>query len=178
MPYKDPLRKKVEDRKYYLQHREEIIERATNYNRAHPEKRRVIDSKYWKKYYEANKENLNEANREYKLKKRHININFKLLHNIRGRVYKVLKRNSKRGSTLELIGCSVESLKKHLEKQFKSGMTWANHGKWHIDHIIPCCKFDLTKASEQRKCFHYTNLQPLWAEENLKKCKSLYREES
>jgi desulfoferrodoxin (superoxide reductase-like protein) len=56
-----------------------------------------------------------------------------------------------------------------LEKQFKLGMNWDNYGRsgWHIDHIKPCASFDLTKKEEQLKCFHYTNLQPLWARENL-----------
>lgn len=69
------------------------------------------------------------------------------------------------------MGCSTETLKLHLEKQFKPGMTWGNHGVkgWHIDHIKPCASFDLTKPDDQLKCFHYTNLQPLWWHENLSK---------
>jgi hypothetical protein len=70
---------------------------------------------------------------------------------------------------MELIGCNIKFLKKYLKKQFKSGMSWSNYGKWHIDHIIPCIKFDLRKESEQRKCFNYSNLQPLWAEDNRRK---------
>lgn len=62
-----------------------------------------------------------------------------------------------------------KQLKKHLEIKFTKGMSWENYGKWHVDHIKPCAKFDLTKESEQRKCFHYTNLQPLWAIDNFKK---------
>ena len=75
---------------------------------------------------------------------------------------------------MKLIGCSIESLKNYLEKQFKKDMTWHNHGLygWHIDHIRPCISFDLIKKSEQKKCFHYTNLQPLWAKENLSKGKT------
>jgi hypothetical protein len=57
----------------------------------------------------------------------------------------------------------------HLQKQFKEGMTKENHGLWHIDHIRPISSFDLTKPEQQIKCFHYTNLQPLWAKENLSK---------
>jgi len=68
-----------------------------------------------------------------------------------------------------MLGCTINELWIHLEKQFKQGMTRQNHGKWHIDHIIPCVSFDLTKPEEQSKCFHYTNLQPLWASENLAK---------
>ena len=48
-------------------------------------------------------------------------------------------------------------------------MSWNNYGKWHVDHIRPCIDFDLSKPEEQQKCFHYTNLQPLWAEENMRK---------
>ena len=177
MPYKDPLRKKEEDRKYYIVNREEIIKRNTKYNKEHPEKRKVIRAKYWKKYYIENKYTLNEKNRIYKLNKRHSDINFKILHTLRGRLHNVLKGTLKRTSTIRLLGCTIEFFKKHLESKFSEGMNWNNHGLWHIDHIIPCCKFDLTRESEQKKCFHYTNLQPLWAQDNLTKCKALYREE-
>ncbi|GAI33061.1 unnamed protein product, partial [marine sediment metagenome] len=61
--------------------------------------------------------------------------------------------------------------KKHLEKRFVKGMSWKNYGKWHIDHIKPCATFNLSEKKEQRKCFHYSNLQPLWAKENLSKNK-------
>jgi hypothetical protein len=65
----------------------------------------------------------------------------------------------------------------HLESQFKEGMSWSNYGKqkdnrldsWEIDHIIPISTFDLTDEDQQRKCWHYTNLQPLWAIDNLQK---------
>ena len=69
-----------------------------------------------------------------------------------------------------LIGCSIEELKQHLEKQFTLGMNWKNYGYgWHVDHIKPCAFFDFSKEEEQKKCFNYTNLQPLWATENFKK---------
>ncbi len=76
---------------------------------------------------------------------------------------------NKAKKTIKLLDCTIPELKKYLEKQFKKGMTWNNYGKWHVDHIRPCCKFDLSKPEEQLKCFNYTNLQPLWAEENLRK---------
>ena len=74
-------------------------------------------------------------------------------------------------SAVNLLGDSIPNVIKHLEKQFKLGMTWANHGKngWHIDHIIPCAHFDLSDPAQQRACFHYTNLQPLWAFDNISK---------
>jgi hypothetical protein len=86
-----------------------------------------------------------------------------------------LKRNSKKGRTLELLGCNIEFLREYIQKQFKEGMTWDNYGggicgkgmtEWHIDHIKPCSSFDLSKSEEQYQCFHYTNLQPMWAKEN------------
>ena len=72
---------------------------------------------------------------------------------------------------------SIENLWIHLEKSFKPGMTRENYGKWHIDHIRPCSSFDLSKPEEQSICFHYSNLMPLWAEENLKKGSKLNYEE-
>jgi len=68
-----------------------------------------------------------------------------------------------------LLGCSISFLKIFLEAKFKEGMTWENHGEWHIDHIKPCASFNLLNDDEQKKCFNYTNLQPLWALENLSK---------
>ena len=72
-------------------------------------------------------------------------------------------------STTELIGCSVQYAREHLEKQFRQGMNWKNAGLWHIDHILPINHFDLTKIEEQKRVFHYTNLQPLWRKENISK---------
>ena len=99
------------------------------------------------------------------------NPEYKLQVLLRTRFKRALKNNSKSKSALKLIGCTIKQLKQHLENQFKEGMTWKNYNifTWHIDHIIPCCKFDLSKEEEQKKCFHYTNLQPLWAKENLRK---------
>jgi hypothetical protein len=76
---------------------------------------------------------------------------------------------SKSNKTLALVGCDSVLLKLHLERQFKKGMTWDNRNLWHIDHIVPCASFDLTDPDQQKQCFHYTNLQPLWAKENLSK---------
>lgn len=96
---------------------------------------------------------------------------YKLSMNLRGRLSKAIKRNTKSASTLELLGCTVEHLKNHLESQFTDGMNWDNYGYygWHIDHIIPIDSFDLTDPAQQRECFHFSNLQPLWAKENISK---------
>lgn len=96
---------------------------------------------------------------------------YRLINLHRKRIINALKRTKKLDKSINLLGCSISFLKQYLESKFKQGMTWENQGRfgWHIDHIIPCAAFDLTKEEEQRKCFHYTNLQPLWAVDNLKK---------
>lgn len=91
---------------------------------------------------------------------------------LRRRLHESLKRTSthKCAGTFELLGCRIEELRIHLERNFKSGMTWENHGPvWHVDHIKPCAAFDLTDPEQQRICFHWANLQPLFAQENIKK---------
>jgi hypothetical protein len=70
---------------------------------------------------------------------------------------------------MKLIDCTIEELWTHLKRKFTEGMTKENYGKWHIDHIIPCASFDLTDPEQQEKCFHYTNLRPLWAFDNMSK---------
>ena len=117
----------------------------------------------------AKSEHIADVRRKYIYKRRRENVEFRVLDACRKRLYKAIANNRKSASTIELIGCTPAELKKHLEKQFRDGMSWDNYGEWHIDHIIPCASFDFTKPEEQRACFHYSNLQPLWAEENLLK---------
>ena len=109
-------------------------------------------------------------------KRREIDINYKIRCYLASRIWKSLKGINKSKSTLKLLGCSIDQLKRYLESQFKLGMSFSNYGKWHIDHIKPCCQFDLSKLEEQLKCFNYTNLQPLWAIENLSKNKKVLGE--
>jgi hypothetical protein len=158
-------RKRPYSKKYYLEHKEKLDLQHINYYENHKEQR----AKAMKEWYELNKEKIIEHNINYNKNKYKTNIGFKILDNLRSRIRMALKRNIKSQSTIKLIDCSIDFLRQHLEKQFQSGMSWSNHGLWHIDHIIPCASFDLSKVSEQRKCFHYTNLQPLWAKENLRK---------
>jgi len=98
-------------------------------------------------------------------------VEFKLKGVLRARVRAAIVNNGgqKSHKTTKLVGCSVPHLRQHLEAQFTEGMTWDNHGEWHIDHIRPCASFDLADAEQQLECFNYTNLQPLWAKDNLAK---------
>ncbi len=94
-----------------------------------------------------------------------------IVDNLSTRAWKVLNKDKiKRTSThMELIGCSREQLKEHLEKQFVEGMSFDNYGKWEIDHIKPISLFDLENNEEMLICFNHTNLQPLWKLDNIKK---------
>jgi hypothetical protein len=89
---------------------------------------------------------------------------------IRGRLRDVMQCR-RPGKIDEYVGCDLDHLRDHIQSKFKFGMDWENHGLfgWHIDHIRPCASFDLTQPGEIEKCFHYTNLQPLWWYENLSK---------
>jgi hypothetical protein len=121
-------------------------------------------------YYLRNKDKIIARNREYQ-KEKYKDINFKLKVILRSRLNSAIKNNQKIGSAVEDLGCSIEELKAHIESKFQDGMSWDNWSKdgWHIDHIVPLASFDLTNEEEFKKACHYTNLQPLWAEENYEK---------
>jgi hypothetical protein len=160
------------DSEYYKKNKEKALENQRRYRAT--EKGKIKDLKYRKKRGSKISANFFQRNKKRILEKKYLRLktdpNFKMKHVLGVRIRKVLKGIIKKSeSTQILVGCTIEELWIHLEKQFKPGMTKENHGKWHVDHIKPCSSFDLTKASEQRECFHYTNLQPLWASENLSK---------
>lgn len=94
---------------------------------------------------------------------------------LRRRVLRVLNSDSRAGSAVRDLGCTVDKLKKHIEEQFNNGMTWENWSQvgWHIDHIKPLALFDLTDRKQFLEACHYTNLQPLWATDNCSKGKKL-----
>jgi len=94
---------------------------------------------------------------------------YRLECNLRRRLHNALKGKNKSASTMKLLGCSISHLRNHLEQQFQPGMTWENQGKWHVDHMLACDTFDLEDPEQQRRCFHWTNLQPLWGPENISK---------
>ena len=133
---------------------------------------RVNKSK--EKYQFANFEKIKESKKRY----RNSNLNNKIACALRSRMNLAIKSSQKAGSAVRDLGCSIEDLRTHLEYKFQKGMTWENRGKygWHIDHIVPLSKFDLSKKEEFLKACHYTNLQPLWAKDNLKKHNKNYVE--
>lgn len=137
-------------------------------------------NKYSKEYYRINKETLLAKQKEMDrleyfrkyMKERRKNPKWKLLDRARTRLYSAIKNKQgiKSKKTLELLGVKdFQEVINHLVSQFREGMTLDNYGQWHVDHIKPCSSFNLLDVEEQKKCFHYTNLQPLWARENLSK---------
>jgi hypothetical protein len=147
----------------YINNREEEL----NINKKWAEKNKEKRSQDAKKRYQQNKERLNAIDRQ-KTKEDPI---YKIKKNLRRRILHAIKDNYKSDKTMNLIGCSIEEFMKYIETKFQVGMTWENHGVngWHIDHIVPCSSFDLREDKQQKQCFHYTNLQPLWAKDNWSK---------
>ena len=118
-----------------------------------------------------NNEKRNAARRKNLQRRRDEDSQYRMKMALHVRLYDAVKRNKgvKSANTLELLGCTVEQLQTFLEAEFTEGMTWENYGEWHIDHMRPCASFNLADPEEQKKCFHWTNLQPLWALDNIRK---------
>ena len=178
-------------KEYYLNNKEKIKQKIKEYRLNNKEKikqwrlnnrEKIIQQK--KEHYLKNKKHYNQKCKQWRLNnKKHIreyyhkyekerfkiDPNYKLVKLIRNRINSVLKGKYKSKSTIKLLGCSIEECWQHLESKFQPGMTRDNYGKWHVDHIKPCASFDLTDPEQQKICFHYTNLQPLWAIDNIKK---------
>jgi len=111
------------------------------------------------------------SNKRYERNKKLTDLTYKLKANLRGRFYHAIKDNAKGGSAVRALGCSVSELKVYLESQFQPGMSWDNWSRngWHIDHVIPLNNFNLSDSEQVKQACHYTNLQPLWAKDNLRK---------
>lgn len=169
-------------KQFRVKHREKMLEKEKekrskesyqNYHKEYydknAEKLKKYSKKSMKKLFDKNPEEFRKKKRDYARELCQKNLNHRLRGNLRHRMWGVLRGIHKSESSLQLLGCSIEEWKKHLESKFTEGMSWENYGKWHIDHIIPCTFFDLTIKENQFKCFHYSNTQPLWAEQNISK---------
>ncbi len=169
-------------RKYYEANREKILAKAKQKYLLEKETLLLRSNLY----YKENTEKCKERNRIYQKKnKSTLNIkrkrkyhkcykydaNWKLRCYLRNRLRTAVTGKHKSVSAIGLLGCSIEALRDYLSSKFQEGMTWDNYGRWHIDHIRPCASFDLREPENQSSCFHYTNLQPLWAIDNLRKNK-------
>lgn len=149
--------------------RKDNKEKISEWREINKEKISQYNKQYKKEYNKNNKEKILEYKKVWKKEKYHSDSLFKFKTCLRNRTLKAFKSKSwrKRGSTEKLLGCDYETAFNHIESQFESWMNWDNHGEWHIDHIIPISSAATKK--EMKKLCHYTNLQPLLAEENWSK---------
>jgi hypothetical protein len=176
-------------KKYYEENKEKMRACAKEWN----EENKEYMQKYYRDYRIKNQERISQQRAEkYKENKEKIRLKrkeniaitrqkerqrvkndpqFHMAKRLRAGLNKKLRkyRVDKVDKTLNLLGCNTEFFVKYLESKFEDGMSWDNRHLWHIDHTIPCASFDLIQEEEQRKCFHYTNLQPLWASDNMSK---------
>lgn len=178
--------KAIDDKKYRENNKERIhklkinwVKNNQNYKKEYYEKNKERLKTESRFFYEKNKSRYNQHSslwnktnsekRKKIIKKHKQKTEIKLKENIRHRMYIFFKSEKikKNNKTFEIIGCLPSELKKYLEKKFIEGMTWENYGKWHVDHIIPLSTANT--EDEIYKLCHYTNLQPLWAIDNLKK---------
>jgi len=171
----------AKNRKYHKNNREKMLAKNRKYRKNNREKILVYERKYReknrekirageRKYNENNREKVRASRRKYKNERRKRDPNYALTCVLRARLSGALRGQAKAASTMALLGCTVGELRQHLEKQFTEGMSWTNRGTaWHVDHILPCSSFDLSDAEQQRRCFHWSNLQPLFAFDNLSK---------
>lgn len=193
------LRKKISQHRYYVKNKEKITIQQKKWQQNNLE--RFKKSKIeWKKknkskikttghiYYVKNKvvirnqekkrrdtDIYREKNSNYKNMKWKTDVNFKLQSSLRHRLWDALKHNFKSGSAVQDLGCTIPELKIYLENQFELGMTWQNWSPfgWHIDHKQALTNFDLTDREQFLKACHYTNLQPMWWLENIRKSNKL-----
>ena len=150
-------------KEYYQANKEYRKKYDKEYRKANKEKR----NKSAKEYRQANKERINESSKEYQRERRKTDPLFKMKGNLRKRTWEAFKNKgySKNTKTQEMLGVDWEVAKTHIERQFTKGMNWNNYGEWHIDHIIPLASANTIQ--ELKKLCHYTNLQPLWAKDNI-----------
>jgi len=127
--------------------------------------KRYEDRKRW---VINNKDYVRNFASAYNRNRRTNDAGFRATQNLRARLKDIIHGKIGTQSSV-LIGCNRAQLMAHLQSKFTQGMNWNNYGKWHVDHIIPCAAFDLTIKPQQLQCFHYTNLQPLWAMANMLK---------
>lgn len=167
---KNKERVNAKHREYYNKNATEIIERQKAYQDARKEQ----TAKKSHQWYVNNKERV-QANAK---RLAEIRPDVRVRRALRARIVHALQDNYKSAKTMELIGCDIDFLRSHLESQFLEGMTWNNYGVktrswedtwWVVDHIRPCATFDMSNPDDQKICFHWTNLQPMWWRENIVK---------
>jgi hypothetical protein len=158
--------------KWMREYREKNKEQLLEWRNKHSEANRGRLSEYQKKWREQNAEYFKEYTRNYYTNRYKTDIQYKIRVVMRAELGRALCKFKKDeldvSSKLELIGCDLEYFKEWIEDQFDEGMSWENHGEWHLDHIKPLASFDLTDPEQIEEACIFFNFQPLWAEDNLK----------
>lgn len=171
MPYADPAAKIAADRSYRERNREKLCAQDAVRNvirRADPAYAAAqIERK--RRWRAANRDRHRMVSREYDRKQRIENIQRRLSKNLRNRLWKAMRGMTRGISAVRDLGMTIPEFRSYLASMFKPGMSWDNYGKWHIDHIRPLSCFDLSDAEQAKRAFHFSNMQPLWAEENQRK---------
>ena len=149
---------------YFKQNKERIALRRRKYRENNREK----CSEARRKYRAKTKEHSRKKQRAYRNRKYKVDAVYRVECCLRSRLVAAMRGKTRSERAVSLVGCSWANVVEHLESLFQPGMSWDNYGHrgWHIDHIVPCKEFDLSKREDQKECFHYTNLRPLWAEDN------------
>jgi len=173
-------------KEYKEKNRQEINARRALDRKENPEKWKASNKKFYsknaeaqklraKEYAQNNRNKISAKQRETRKARRHADPVYRIKENLRKRMWETIAKlgNKKSAKSLSLLGCSALECRDYLANLFTEGMSWENYGQWHIDHIRPISSFDLSNPQEQRQCFHYTNLQPLWALDNLIKSDSM-----
>lgn len=145
-------------------------ERVAEYNKSYKQEHRAETSVYNAAYNLNNREAIQARSSVNYLRLYHEDTNFKIAHLLRGRLRKTLNGQRRAESAIEFLGCTLDFFKAWLSYRFTEDMNFDNHGEvWHIDHTVPCVKFDLAVDNEQRKCFHWSNMKPMHAVDNISK---------
>jgi hypothetical protein len=167
--YNQDYKEKI--KQYHKQYNQDHKEERKQYNRQYNQDHREEKKQYNRQYKQDHKEERKQYNKQYKNKKYKTDTTFRLRRIISRAISKSIKNNKNGYHWEDLVGYTLDDLKQHLEKQFKDGMNWNNYGEWHIDHITPISwfKFKSYNDSEFKQCWALCNLQPLWAEENIRK---------
>ena len=153
-------RERTNNRRWYLANKDIILQKKSNIYKLNPEKEHQR-SKKWR-----------DANPNYKKEYLENNPSQLIAARLRTRLYHSIKSN-RQGSLEDLLGCTIDEVKVYLESLFLPGMTWDNRSDWHVDHIKPLSSFDLTDPEQLKVAAHFQNLQPLWANDNLRKGKKI-----
>ena len=140
---------------YYMENQEKMIEKSSNWNKANKEKKQANNKAYRNRHKDE--------------------INFRIKENLSTRLRNLVKKDGK--SVIDFLDCSIDFLKMWFEFNFDNEMNWENYGTyWHIDHVTPCAAFDLSDNNENMKCWNWSNLVPLEAKENARKCSKIKKD--